>query len=250
MTRLALHPEPSRPYFVPVAPLGLHPTECSPFKQPHISRCRFPLAVGFPTCFLLPLVSYAVRRFPLGSRPSSLENRWTARSKRPLVNPRKSHSVQLPSLPEGSSSCCAELVDPRSSPVWADLGTPEGAPYCSVFSGSVCVSKPVVPLLDGSEDLPGVWHCSLFRTRAASQARHPVDCRRSRSGNDPPKGFATKLTVVSAPRLRVGPSTGRQNLTPKSHFPMLGFWINPGCCSQGAPPNGSVPFGAGGTRPQ
>lgn len=196
------------------------------------------LSVSF-SCSLLPLVSCVVRRFPLSPGPSSRGDKWKALSKRPLANPRKSHSVQRPSLPEGNSSCCAELVDPRLSPVWTKLGAPERTPYCLVFSGFVCVSKPVAPLLDGSEDLPGVWYCGLFRTRAASQARHPVDCRRSRSGNVPPKGLATKLTVVSTPRngsVPFGPAAQGRNerrslnsefavapvdLTPKGGAPRL-----------------------------
>lgn len=44
--RLPLHLDPIRSYFIPIAPLGLRPSEVFPLEQPYTSRCHYPHAVA------------------------------------------------------------------------------------------------------------------------------------------------------------------------------------------------------------
>jgi hypothetical protein len=46
--RLTLRSEPLQPYFMPVAPMGLHPSELFPLEEPYTSRCQVPSCRCFP----------------------------------------------------------------------------------------------------------------------------------------------------------------------------------------------------------
>lgn len=79
VSRLTLRPGPFRPCFVPVASLGLHPSERFPLEEPYTSRCLF------PSC------RYRLSRYPA-----------TAPAMTPVVETRRRVSADAP--PEGDAS--------------------------------------------------------------------------------------------------------------------------------------------------